>query len=82
MKAIHAVLLISLLAGILSVSVADNKCPCVLLCIFKGRRGIVKGPGGNCSCDCDKMRQGRSEFSEEEQLRELLSYLDEEDLDE
>ncbi|GIY45974.1 hypothetical protein CEXT_736041 [Caerostris extrusa] len=28
-----------------AVCMADKKCPCVLLCIFKGRRGIAKGPG-------------------------------------
>ncbi|GIY28495.1 hypothetical protein CDAR_87991 [Caerostris darwini] len=58
MKTLHFILLISLLAGILPVSL--GKCNCFMVCLMHGGGGVVKRPG-NCVCDCDKELQGRSE---------------------
>ncbi|GIY28494.1 hypothetical protein CDAR_87981 [Caerostris darwini] len=72
MKTVRFILLVSLLAGILSVNVARRHCACGYLCKANDLRGRAKI--GVCVCNCDEFRQ-KSEMSKEKQLQESLRYM-------
>ncbi|GIY45976.1 hypothetical protein CEXT_736051 [Caerostris extrusa] len=57
MKTVRFILLVSLLAGILSVSMANRHCACGSLCKANNFRDRAKI--GVCMCNCDKFRQRR-----------------------